>query len=87
MPGPVSIKKGLKFSPGPFDQVTLKFRVSAVCTVTFPKSRMVPLAGVNDMALAGETVRGSAPPMLRNTEDAAATSAALSFDFMMSTPL
>ena len=46
-------------------QVTPKFRVSVVPTVTFPKSRMVPLAGSNDVALAGETVRGSTPPTLR----------------------
>ena len=55
-----------KFSPEPFDQVTLKSRVSVVPTVTSPKSMMVPLAGLNDMALAGETVRGSTPPMLRH---------------------
>jgi len=70
------------FSPGSLNQVTLKFRVLVLPTVTFPKSRMVPLAGVNDTALAGETVRGSMPPMLRHRTHPA-TSAALRFDFIV----
>ena len=70
-----------KTSPGSSDQVTLKDRVAVVFTGTFPKSRMVPLAGVNDTALAGETVRGSTPPMPRHRAHTA-TSVALSFDLI-----
>ena len=69
------------FSPWSLNQLTLKFRVAVVPTVTFPKSRMVSLAGVNDTALAGETVRG------KHIASVAAASAAMAvFDFMIVWP-
>jgi len=48
----VSVPGLLKLSPGAFCQVTPKLSVTVVPKLTFPKSIMAPLGGVNVIALA-----------------------------------